>query len=640
MLDIIRSNTQSFGVKLAFAVIILVFVFWGVGTMRDTDMSRVVAKINGEPILIQQFEKTYRNAEERMMARDKTMTRDRLKAMRLGRQVLNGIIQETLVAQEAARTGLDVTPQELRLAIGGISAFQNDKGQFDPEAYKRVLAAQRMSPAEFEQDMRRQILREKMFGIVATSAWVSPTEPRETYDFLLETRGVDYAFMPASKFADGVKLEDADIAAYYDAHKDAFAIPAKVSVDYIRVAPELVVKPESVSEADAKKWYEENKAQFERKEAVKASHILVRLDPDADEAAKKKARESMAAIQAELKAGKSFAEVADAHNPENAAGPGGELGWVERGRTVRPFEEAAFALAAGSVTPEPVVTEYGLHLIKVDEKRAGGTPAFAEVAKEAAQGYARDAGREKLADVVDGLIEDNILGKPMADIAARFGLKVEQSGPLSREELKARLGVTDEGAATMLASAGIPIDTALEAGDSYLIVRVGKSEPASVKKLDDVRDEIKKKLVAERSLEAALKAAADKRRELKDGPVPDDVKKSLGLRSFAAMQRGGAIEGFLPNQPLSEAVFAAKSGAWLPVAYAVMDAKGAAGAMLVRVASVAAPKADDWEKIRPGIESSLQQAAEQGVLELFVQQLGARAKIELLNSDIVDRVNM
>ena len=162
MLDIIRSNTQSFGVKLAFAVIILVFVFWGVGTMRDTDMSRVVAKINGEPILIQQFEKTYRNAEERMMARDKTMTRDRLKAMRLGRQVLNGIIQETLVAQEAARTGLDVTPQELRLAIGGISAFQNDKGQFDPEAYKRVLAAQRMSPAEFEQDMRRQILREKI----------------------------------------------------------------------------------------------------------------------------------------------------------------------------------------------------------------------------------------------------------------------------------------------------------------------------------------------------------------------------------------------------------------------------------------------------------------------------------------------
>ncbi|MCR5563614.1 MAG: SurA N-terminal domain-containing protein [Desulfovibrio sp.] len=640
MLDIIRSNTQSFGVKIAFAVIILVFVFWGVGTIRDTDMSRVVAKINGEPILIQQFEKTYRNAEERMMARDKTMTRDRLKAMRLGRQVLNSIIQETLVMQEAVRTGLDVSPQELRLAIGRINAFQNDKGQFDPEVYKRVLAAQRMSPAEFEHDMRTQILREKMFGIVATSAWVSPTESRETYDFLLETRGIDYAFMPASNFADGIKLEDSDIAAYYDSHKDAFAIPAKVSVDYIRVAPELVVKPESVSEADAKKWYEENKAQFERKEAVKASHILVRLDPDADDAAKKAARESMAAIQAELKAGKSFAEVANAHNPENAAGPGGELGWVERGRTVRPFEEAAFALAAGSVTAEPVVTEYGLHLIKVDEKRAGGTPAFTEVAKEAAQGYARDAGREKLADVVDGLIEDNILGKPMADIAARFGLKVEQSGLLSREELKAKLGVTDEGARTMLASAGIPIDTALEAGDSYLIVRVGKSEAASVKKLDDVRDEIKKKLVAERSLEAALKAAADKRKELKDGPVPDDVKKSLGLRSFAAMQRGGSIEGFLPNKPLNEAVFMAKSGVWLPTAYAVMDDKGASGAMLVRVASIAAPKADEWEKIRPGIESSLQQAAAEGVLELFVQQLGARAKIELLNSDIVDRVNM
>lgn len=161
MLDYIRSNAQSFGVKVAFGVIILVFVFWGVGSFNDRDSINVVAMVNGDPILAQQFEQAYRNAEESVLRNNPGITREQLKARHLGREVLRDLIQQTLLTQEAARAGIGVTPLELRRAVGEIKVFQDAQGRFDPEAYTRVLAAQRISPAQYEKDMSDQLLREK-----------------------------------------------------------------------------------------------------------------------------------------------------------------------------------------------------------------------------------------------------------------------------------------------------------------------------------------------------------------------------------------------------------------------------------------------------------------------------------------------
>ena len=132
MLDYIRSNAQSFGVKVAFGVIILVFVFWGVGSFNDRNSANVVAIVNGDPILVQQFEQAYRNAEESILRNNPGVTREQLKEQHLGRQVLRDLIQQTLLAQEAARAGVSVTPLELRQAVGRIKSFQDAQGRFDP----------------------------------------------------------------------------------------------------------------------------------------------------------------------------------------------------------------------------------------------------------------------------------------------------------------------------------------------------------------------------------------------------------------------------------------------------------------------------------------------------------------------------
>lgn len=636
MLEYIRSNAQSFGVKLAFGVIILVFVFWGVGSLNEGDSANLVALVNGEAITARDFELSYRHAEESMQRSNPGIPRDQFKR-ELGHQVLRQLVGEALLRQEAARAGLSVTPVELRAAVGQIKAFQDGKGQFDPAAYKRVLDMQRTTPAQFESEMAGDLLRQKLSALLTAGAWVAPGEPRARYDFLREQRAVEYIFVPAARFMDDARPAAGEVEQWYADHKEAFAVPARADVSYVRVTPAALVRPGEVSEEDARAWYDANISRFTREEQVKCAHILVPLAEDAPEAEVTKAREAAAAILAELKGGKAFAQVADAHNGPNAAGPGGELGWIKRGMTVEPFEKAAFALKPGTVS-EPVRSKFGLHIIRVSEKQAGGTQPFAEALDAARQGVALERGTDRLRDALDSLIEDNILGKPLEKSAQAMGLVVENSGLASARELQEKLGLKPEDAAALVATpAGAPMDRALEAGEAYVVARVLRSEPATTETLDAARGRIEERLRAEKALAKAMEAAAERRKTLQDGPLNPTLKTGQGIRTAPAMQRGGALADFAPDAALAQAVFGAGVGQWLPTAYAVSGGKDGAGAVLLHVASVQPPAEAEWEPVQSIMTNATRRERAEGLFDVFMRRLFSTAKVEVRNMDMVDR---
>ena len=639
MLEYIRDKSQSLGVKLAFALIILVFVFWGVGNFNDRSAGTLVAVVNGDAITMREFEFAYRNAEENLLRSNPGLTREQLKQQQLGRQVLRDLVTQVLLSQEAARTGVTITPLELRMAIGGIKSFQNENGQFDPNVYTRVLAAQRLAPAQFEQDTARDMLRQKIYTMVTAPAWADPAEAQKRFEFLREKRDVDYVFIDSAEFTSSIKPSEEEVAAYYESHKAQFAVPAKADISYVLVNPQDLVKASSISSAQAQKWYEENASRFDQKEEVKVAHILVPLAEDASAAEVKKAEEQAAKIEAEIKAGKSFAAVADEHNGPNAAGPGGELGWVKRSMTVKPFEDAAFALDAGKVSA-PVRTQFGLHIIKVEEKKAGGLPPFKQVEAEVLAAMSQEQGVDKLHDVVDSLVEDNILGRPLKQGAEKYGLKSGDTGLLSAAELEKMLGVTAAGAATLVGTpAGNPVDTALEAGKSYVVARVLKSEPATTAPLDSVKGQIIKALIEQKALVAALDAATQLRKEMDTAPLGAAGLKGREIKNVKGVERNGGLAGFAPDTEMAAALFEAKAGQWLPVAYAVEGDKRA-GAVLVRVKGVQPPDAGEWDMVKDIMGNAVTRDRAEALFEMFMQRLASGAKIEVYNEDFVDRKNM
>lgn len=639
MLEYIRQSAQSFWVKAAFGVIILVFVFWGIGNFNDRDYTNVVAVVNGEPIVALQFEKAYHNAEEYLLRNNPSLTREQLVKQHLGRQVLRDLIEQTLLAQEARRAGIEVTPHELRLAVSQMDAFKNDKGQFDPEAYKRVLAARRMSPAQYEKELADNLLREKVFALVTAPAWVDPAEAQHRFHFLRERRDIDYLFFPASAFTGKVQVADADVKAYYDANQAKFAIPPMADVAYISLSPADLVSREEIGEQAARKWYEDNKAKYERKESVRARHILVPLAPDAPEAEVNAAEEKLNKARAEITGGKSFASVADAMNQPGAAGQGGDLGWLARGEAVPEFEEAVFSLKPGQVSGI-IRTPFGMHIAVVEEKAAAGIRPFEEIADEAYRTLAMEAGADKLHEALDNLIEDNILQKNMAESAARYGLKSGETGLVDKQGLADKLGVTQENAEMLLAApAGSPLDTALDAGDNYIIARVIKATPAGVKDFASVQEEIRQIVTGEKAEAMAMDEAGKVLAAVK-GQDLDAVRKAYpAIKDSGPMERGGAVPGFAPNVLLQQAVFASPLEHWLEQPYNVVQSGGGPGAMLAYVNKAITPPAEEFQPVADILRSAARQERMEGLYAIFMGHLLRNAKVELTNQALVDRAN-
>ncbi len=633
MLDVIRSNAQSFWVKVAFGVIILVFVFWGVGSFTDTGYVNVIGTVNEEPITAQKFEEAYREAEYGITRnqRDTALTAEQ--KTQLGREVFQRLVMETLVAQEAKRAGLGVSPYELRLYVGSIEMFQNDKGQFDPETYKNVLKARRQSPAEFEADLARRILQDRMVQYVVAGSWTDGVEARNRFNFLRQRRAVDYVYIAAdSEQAASATPDDAAVQKYYDEHRTDYVIPQKADVSYIVVDPAKTVSPDSIGEADARAWYDKNQSSFSEPESVQVSHILVPLDLKADEAQVREAMDKALAIKKEIADGRPFAQAADAYNGPNAAGPGGSVGWVTPGMTVQNFEQAAFAAEKGVVT-DPVRSEFGLHLILVTDRKPARIRPYEEVEGEIRKNLAALAGRDGLADLLDGLAEDNILGRDLSEVARARGLTAATTGLMSAAELQEKLGIKPEGASAIMA-AGVnqPVDIPLEAGETYVVVRVVATAPSSFRTLDEVRDDVVAKI---RTTDGLQKASALLSGLLKDGA---DIPAAW-IKAAEPVARGSALAPFAPQADLDRALFTAEKGQWSSTVYTVSDGKGQ-GALIFRVSQVMDPPDSEWTQFEEIMTGLTQRERADGVMQEFLRQLFLKSEVVVRNQDMIDRKNM
>jgi peptidyl-prolyl cis-trans isomerase C len=163
-----------------------------------------------------------------------------------------------------------------------------------------------------------------------------------------------------------------------------------------------VVKDIKVSEAETKKYYEENAAQFRQAEQVKASHILIQVSQDASDEKKAEAKKKIAAVQEKLDKGEDFSAVAKESSEGPSKSRGGDLGFFQRGQMDQNFEDAAFALEPGTVS-DVVETRFGYHIIKVDEKKPETTLAYADVKDELEQQLTQQKKREKVEEYLQDL---------------------------------------------------------------------------------------------------------------------------------------------------------------------------------------------------------------------------------------------
>ena len=632
MLDVIRANAQSWAVKIAFGLIIIVFVFWGVGSFRPSD-SAVIVKVNGTAITGQDFIRSYGPQLDAFRASRPDLTHEDLESVTPGlkTQVLNMLVLETLLDQEGQRIGVLVTPHELRRAIEAIPAFHNEQGKFDEAVYGRILKAQSRTPGNFEDSVRKDLLMSKFQALVSAPAYMPEEQARNLFFYQSQQRVLEALLFKAEDYIEQSKPSDEDVAAYYKANQASFQIPPQANLLFVDVSAEALSAKEAVEPTEIQAYYEKNIATYARPERVQARHILILAPQDADAATDEAAKAQIDDIAARLKGGEDFAKVAEEVSQDGSAKDGGNLGWFERGRMVPEFEEAAFALKAGEIS-EPVRSAFGWHVIKLEERADADTTPLAEVEGDVRDNLAVEKAQPKVQHVLDNLLMATINGQKLADAAEKEGLTVKESGLQDAQTLVQELRLKPADIEVIMASpAGKTLETAFSTGDGYVLVHVAESHPAMTKTLEDVKDEIFTRLQTEKARQAAMEAATAAR-----ASITDQVPAELEGRRLAvpAIGRDGFASGFVTqNTELAGAVFATDSNDWLPSPFLVDD-----GAALVRVKEVLPPSEEGWQQLESRLVAAMIRSKQEQQYMAFLGNLQSIAKIEAINLDLLDQI--
>ncbi|HET7756463.1 MAG TPA: peptidyl-prolyl cis-trans isomerase [Steroidobacteraceae bacterium] len=498
---------------------------------------------------------------------------------RLQDQVLEDLIRSALIAQRTSKLGYRIGHEELIAAVHNEPAFQI-AGQYSADAARDALARAGISPQAFQEDLRRELRSGQLETAIRASDFLTPTEYTRYRNLEDQEREVRYLVVPADKFP-GAPVDDAAVEAYYRAHPLEYLTPESVHLQYAELRLATLEAQVTVSDADLHAQYEKVKIRLGAPEKRRARHILITAKDDA--AALKEAGD----VLAQAKAGKDFAELARKYSKDpGSARNGGELGWAERSAYVKPFADALFGMKVGEIAG-PVKTQFGYHIIQLEEIQPAKTKTFDEARPQLETELRRDRATERFGDIQEKL--QGALAQGGADLNALAQEFKLQTGDVA-QYLK--------GAGAAPLGAGQPLqdlvfgDPPLAVGhvggpvllgnEALALVKVLEHRKPQPKPLAEVRQSIASALAKERGTEAAVKAAEAARARLVAGASFDAVTESFGLKADPA-HFVGRNDPSVPAE-IRSAVFTAPPPAAAPVYEVVkMSAGGAALFALTRV---------------------------------------------------------
>jgi peptidyl-prolyl cis-trans isomerase D len=565
MLDLIRKKQKSVLIKVVFWTIIAAFVgtiflVWGKGS-RGPGGAGVAIKVNGDKITFEEYRSVYENLRRAYQ----NVYRERFnpemeKQLQLGRQAREGLIDQTLLLQEAERLDIKVSKKELVEAIANIPAFMRD-GVFDRNQYLKVLQYERLTPEQFEQRQRRQMLIEKVREEIEKDVAVTAEEIDAEFRKRNEKANLAFVRVAPALYERKVEVTDKALEDYYAAHREEFRVAEKAALRYVKFDPDRYRKDLTLSDEDLQSYYRRHQTQFDVPEQVKASHILFRISADADEASQQKKRKLAEKVLAEVRAGdgKNFAELARRYSDDaGSAVQGGSLGYFTHGTMVPAFEEAAFALEPGQIS-DVVETSFGLHIIRCEGRIEAGIKPLAEVLDKVRDGLAAEQARQIAMDKAMTAYSKHRQTGDLSAAAEENGLTVEETGTFGRGEPITGIGNAPEvnAAAFQLKTGELARPVVLPQG-IYLLALKERIE-STIPELQEVRSAVERVYRREQSGELARKAAEQLLADLKGGKSLQQLVRSSLLQveetGFFARTYGTYVPNIGNSAELAAAAF-------------------------------------------------------------------------------------
>ncbi len=629
MLSSMRNNRKILSIVL-WAVIIAfvstIFVVWGIGSREN--QASFVARVGDSSIGYEEYRNFYDNTVQQLRGVLGDAYDEYAKNQNMDSLVIGELVDRRLLLAEAVRLGIPATDFEVIEAIKIVPAFQDEKGRFDSGRYVQVLNYNRQTPTVFEASVRDDILINKLQNLIRNAQYaVSDTALMNEYNYRGTMAQISYFSVPVSRFIPGEAPSEEALAAYYELNKNSYRVPAKIKLKYVSF-DENAFHPDNVSvdPKEVESYYAEHISSYTVPESVVIRNMAVPVsdwnDEKAVNAAKAKIDEALAFLK---KPGADFIAAVKKYSDPSASSGDGLVGRIYRGQLQPDFEAAVFASEQGKFT-DALKTDYGYHIVKVEEKTPGKVYTLdekkAEITDALKKNKLKAAFRNHVLAVYKDILKAGNITAYM-DAAPESGLKVVSTPLFSENEAALPVFLSRPDALRDIFSLGkTELSQLTEDGSVTYLFEVEEKIPSKIPALDEVKAQVTEAYNIEEGGKAGI-AGVEK------ALAADGFAKAAG--SFkAAVSKSGEFkrsepeDAFAGEPGLINSVFSSKPGDTLKTAYLIGDKIYA-----VKVDSIIPPSADGFESEKEAIASYIRTIKAEEALASYIDSLRSRTKVEI-----------
>lgn len=530
MLQNIRKNAQGTGARIVVGVIVVVFALFGVESIvGGLGGEPKVAMVNGEGVPESRFLRALEGKRRQILAQmGERADPDLIEESALRSSVLEGIIREEVLAQDANNKELFVSDAVVDSYIRGMEQFRVD-GVFSNDRLQVILRNAGLTLKDYRESLKTQFMLGQPRTALIGSAFVLNAERDEIVALDRQQRTFGVATVYKRDYLDAISVGDEDVASYYQDNLGVYIKPENVDISYIEIDKEDLVSQVEVVEEDVRTLYETEKAEYKGEEERQVSHILVKID---DAMTEEQALNKINEIDAELENGVAFDALAKQHSQDEAsAADGGDLGFSAKGVYVSDFEDAVFSLAVGQVS-EPVKTEFGYHLIKLTAVETNSIPAYEEMKASLEIRLQEQKADQLYAEMTERLADLSYASPDLAEPAEELGLSVKQLAGVSAQTQDPvfsnvkiqRVLFSDDLLKDQNNSELIDVD------DGHAVVfRVTAFHESSTLPLDDVKEDVRSVLKDIKAAEYAESVGQAFIARIQTGEDPEIVSDDMGV---------------------------------------------------------------------------------------------------------------
>jgi peptidyl-prolyl cis-trans isomerase D len=577
-------------------VLIVSFGIWGIADIFRGFGQSTLATIGHTEISTNEFRQLYTDRLQQIGRQfGRPLTPDQARAFGLDRQVLQQTIAEAALDEEARRLGLGQSDAETMRVIFSDPNFKGANGAFDPARFQATIRQFGFSEQRYISDQRKVSLRRQIAGTISAGLEPPNLMIEALSRYQNEQRSIDYVKLDTAQAGAIDPPSPEALAAYFDDHKTQFRAPEYRKIAFVLITPEEIGKWTEVSDADARKLYEQRRDKLGTPEKREVSQMVF---PNEEEAM---------AARNRIAAGLSFDDLAKERNlkPSDV-----DLGMIAKSEIIDPgVADAAFALPSGEVS-QPVKGEFGVALVRIGTIEPGVQPSFESVAASLKKEIAIERARKAVADLRDKMEDERGGGASVIDAAKRLGLNpvtieaVDRSGRLPNGQLATEIpGGLDVVSQAFNSDVGVDNDPiAFQGGNAWYDV-LGIT-PSRERSLDEVKDQVEARWREDQIASRLRTKATEMVQKLDQGGKLADEAATAGLKveTAAAFKRDASPAG-LPASVVAAAFRTAKDAVG-------QTAGAAAGEQIVfRVTDIIIPPvdlaSDDIKKLKLSLERSL-----------------------------------